>query len=431
MYPHRYQPLDIALATVADAVIATDAQEKVIFLNPAAESLTGWRAIDALGKPLEQIFMPVDPGTGGLLNPMSRMAEPSATPPAAIPAAFVDRAGGRADIEYSTVAMRDEGGRLIGTVVVWRLRLVPGAEQDRTQMTLNAIGDAVVSVNFSGRVNYLNAAAARLTGWTQSDACGCPVDEIFTLVERSSRAAIACPAARAIIENRRVTPAAACLGRRRDGSEVAIEVSAAPMHDQNGRVIGAVMVAHEVAAAPEKSDQLGRSELHHKLDELPTRLRFSDRLAQAIADARAKGRYAALLHVGLDRFDSIRTAVGHGATEGLLEAVARRLVRCVRTSDIVGRQGDDVFVVLLTDLARVNDAAVCAEKILVSLQSPYRIAEDVLRLSANVGIALFPIDANEGDALLRCADFAMYQARYDGRNNYRLFSPRAPGDPSA
>jgi diguanylate cyclase (GGDEF)-like protein len=111
--------------------------------------------------------------------------------------------------------------------------------------------------------------------------------------------------------------------------------------------------------------------------------------------------------------------------------VGRRLIRCVRTSDTVGRQGEDVFIVLLTDLPRINDAAACAEKILTALQSPYRIADEVVRVSANVGIAIFPIDASEGEELLRCADFAMYQARYDGRNNYRLFSPRSPGDPSA
>jgi diguanylate cyclase (GGDEF)-like protein len=240
---------------------------------------------------------------------------------------------------------------------------------------------------------------------------------------------IPCPTARAIIENRRVSLEAACVLSCRDAVEVAVEVSAAPIHDRNGGVIGAVMVAHDVTAARELSQKLARLALHDSLTDLPNRALFGDRLGQAMANSRAQGSYAALLYVDLDRFKHINDSLGHAIGDQLLQTVARRLLGCVRSSDTVSRQGGDEFVVLLADIHRVKDAAVCAEKILSALESPYRIGEHELRLSASIGIAVFPDDAIEGDALLRCADFAMYQAKYNGRNNYKLFAPASLLDP--
>lgn len=450
-YPYPFEPLEIALATVADAVVATDAQEKIIYLNPAAEAMTGWRAVDALSQPLAQVLAMGDHRTGlSTESPLQRITEHNQSAAIAVPAVYVDRDGRRARIEYTAVAMRDESGSLSGVVVVCRRRdpapetprptgidrlpvraVEPGAVAHREEADGETLGDAMIGTDFSGRVNYISAVSERITGWTQSDARGVAVDEVCRLLDAATRHPVPCPTARAIIENRRVTPGVNCLLCRRDGSEVAVEISAAPMHDRNGGVIGAMMVAHCARLAHKQPDATGRESARAESAKMPSRSMFGDRLARAIADARAKGRYAALLYVGIDRLKYLRESLGRAAGESLLEAIARRLVGCVRTTDTVGRQGDDVFVVLLTDLLRVNDASACAEKILVALQSPYRIANDALRVSVNVGIAIFPIDANEGEELLRCADFAMYQARYDGRNNYRLFSPRSPGDPSA
>jgi diguanylate cyclase len=112
-----------------------------------------------------------------------------------------------------------------------------------------------------------------------------------------------------------------------------------------------------------------------------------------------------------------------------LQTVARRLLGCVRSTDTVSRQGGDEFVVLLADIVQIKDAVICAEKLLGALDAPYRIGEHELRLSASIGVAIFPDDAMEGEALLRCADSAMYQAKYHGRNNYKLFNPVLELDP--
>jgi diguanylate cyclase (GGDEF)-like protein/PAS domain S-box-containing protein len=436
----RCQLLEVALAAVVDAVIATDASGRITYLNSAAESMTGWRSAEALGKPFAQVFFLVDQETDKLIEkPLEGVDPGDAHQTSLAHAALVNRRGLQVGIECSAVPIRRRG-RFHGAVVVFRARrhaaeialqtsnesLLANAdalfeEKERAQVTLNSIGDAVISANFSGRVNYLNIVAETMTGWVQIDASGSLVDDIFRLVDVTTREMIPCPTARAIIENRRASLETACVLIRRDGAEIAVEVSAAPIHDRIGGVIGAVMVAHDVTAARELSRRLARLALHDSLTDLPNRALFNDRLAQAMGNARIHGAYAALLYVDLDRFKHINDSLGHATGDKLLQTVARRLLGCVRSSDTVSRQGGDEFVVLLADIVRIKDAVACAEKMLTALEAPYRIGEHELRLTASIGVAIFPDDAAEGDALLKCADTAMYQAKYQGRNNYKLF----------
>jgi diguanylate cyclase (GGDEF)-like protein len=187
-------------------------------------------------------------------------------------------------------------------------------------------------------------------------------------------------------------------------------------------------VAHDVTAARELSMKLARLALHDSLTDLPNRTLFSDRLTQTTTNAHANGGYAALLYVDLDRFKHINDTLGHAIGDKLLQTVARRLLGCVRSTDTVSRQGGDEFVVLLPDIVHIKDAVTCAEKVLIALKAPYQIGEHELLLSASIGVAIYPDDAREAEALLRCADLAMYQAKYHGRNNYKLFNPASELD---
>jgi diguanylate cyclase (GGDEF)-like protein/PAS domain S-box-containing protein len=433
----RFHIMETALAAVVDAVIAVDSDDRIVYLNPSAESITGWRFAESAGKSLGQVFFLVDAESDRVIDNPLEFASGSAARSQSH-AALIDRRGLQVGIEFTAAELRGDHGRAAGAVVVFRPRrhaaeialqnsnesLLANAdelfeEKERAQVTLNSIGDAVICTNFSGRVSYLNVVAEHMTGLGQSIASDRAVDDVFRMLDPATRAKIPCPTTRAIIENRRVSLEALC--RRPDNVELAVEVSAAPIHDRIGGVIGAVMVAHDVTAARELSRKLARLALHDTLTDLPNRALFSDRLVQAMATARAQGAYAALLYVDLDRFKHINDSLGHAVGDELLQTVALRLLGCVRNTDTVSRQGGDEFVVLLAELARVEDAATCADKILNALQSPYRIAEHELRVTASIGIAVFPEDADDGDALLRCAYLAMYQAKYGGRNNYKQF----------
>jgi diguanylate cyclase (GGDEF)-like protein/PAS domain S-box-containing protein len=430
-----HETLAMALSIIADAVLATDTERAIVYMNPAAESLTGWRTAEAEGEPLERVFFLVDRDSDRLVDSPLEAANRSNV-------ALVNRRGLQVGIEYTTAVARDEGGALAGAVVVFRARrlaaeialkssndsLLANAdalfeERERAQVTLDAIGDAVISTNFSGRVSYLNLVAERLTGWSQGEAAGTAVDAIFRLVEAATREPVPSPTVRAIIDNRRILVEAVCVLLRRDGREVPVEVSAAPIHDRLGGVVGAVMVARDVTAARDLSQKLARLALYDNLTDLPNRALFEDRLAHAMAEAIARGGHAAVLYVDLDRFKHVNDTLGHGMGDQLLKTAARRLQGCVRSSDTVSRHGGDEFVVLLAHVTRIQDAVVCAGKILEALAAPFRLAEQEAKVTVSVGIAVFPEHAADAAALLRCADQAMYRAKEGGRNTFRLFEP--------
>ena len=296
-------------------------------------------------------------------------------------------------------------------------------EKERAQVTLNSIGDAVISTNAAGIVTYLNVVAERLTGWPRAEAIGLKLEEVFRIVAGDTGETAASPMARAARGNKTVGLTPNCLLIRRDGVETAIEDSAAPIHDRRGQVTGAVMVFHDVSTARAQAARMAHLAHHDPLTDLPNRILLSERLDQAITLAHRHNKTLALLYLDLDRFKHVNDSLGHAVGDQLLKAVARRLVECVRASDTVSRQGGDEFVVLLSELGNVEDAAACAEKLLQAIQLPYLIDGDEIHTTASIGIAVYPTDGMVCETLLQNADLAMYEAKERGRNNsqcYRL-----------
>jgi diguanylate cyclase (GGDEF)-like protein len=160
---------------------------------------------------------------------------------------------------------------------------------------------------------------------------------------------------------------------------------------------------------------------HDGLTDLPNRIMLNDRLTQAITLAYRHQQKLALLFLDIDRFKHINDSLGHGVGDRLLQSVAQRLFECVRSSDTVSRQGGDEFVILLTETKLAKDAAVTADKILISLSAPYVIDHHTLHLTASIGIVTYPEDGMDAETLMKNADFAMYQAKDAGRNNYQFF----------
>lgn len=295
-------------------------------------------------------------------------------------------------------------------------------ERERAQVILDSIGDAVVSTDFRGHVTYLNKAAEHLTGFPQEAASGRPIGEVFRLVDAASRKPVDCPVTESIIENQRRSVGTHCLVLHRENTLVPVDVSATPIHDPLGGVVGAVLVAHDVTAARELSSRLARLALHDHLTGLPNRTLFADRLERAIGLAKRAGNCFSLLYIDLDNFKEVNDSLGHQAGDQLLQLAADRLLHCVRDSDTVSRQGGDEFLALLIDCSNVNASILCAQKILDSLSAPCAIDGKQVRLSASVGIALYPSDATDARSLVRAADTAMYRGKCAGRGRYECFS---------
>jgi diguanylate cyclase (GGDEF)-like protein/PAS domain S-box-containing protein len=294
-------------------------------------------------------------------------------------------------------------------------------EKERAQVTLNSIGDAVICTNVEGQVTYLNAVAERLTGWKLKEANGKALELVFHLIDSNTREAIANPMALATAENKTVGLPPQCTLVRRDGSELAIEDSAAPIHDRTGKTTGAVMVFHDVSAARDLSLQLSHQAQHDPLTDLPNRSLLNDRLAQAIALTARHDARLAVLYLDIDRFKNINDSLGHLIGDRLLITVGERLLACVRASDTVSRQGGDEFVILLAEVNTATDAGLCAEKILARVRMPYNLDGHELHVSASIGIVICPEDGTAVETLLKNADSAMYEAKDRGRDNFQFY----------
>jgi diguanylate cyclase (GGDEF)-like protein/PAS domain S-box-containing protein len=295
------------------------------------------------------------------------------------------------------------------------------AEKERAQITLNSIGDAVMSTDASYHITYLNSVAEKLTGWSQEEAFGRPIDDVLRIADADTGAPAQNPMALAIEENRTVSLASNCVLVRRDASESAIEDSAAPIHDRRGQVTGAVMVFRDVSGARAQSRRMAYLAQHDSLTDLPNRVLLRDRLTQAVTAAHRHQHKVAALYLDIDRFKQVNDSLGHEIGDRLLQSVAQRLRDCVRATDTVSRQGGDEFVVLLSEVERAEDAAVSAEKIRLALAAPHRIDQHHLRVTVSIGIATYPDDGDKAEALLQNADFAMYHAKDSGRNNHKFF----------
>ena len=296
-------------------------------------------------------------------------------------------------------------------------------ERERAQVTLKSIGDAVVSIDARGHVTYLNIVAETMTGWSRDEAAGHSVEEVLRIVDVTTREIVPNPMALAIRENKTVDLKANCVLIRRDGVETGIEESAAPIHDRQGQVTGAVMVFHDVSMARALSLKMYHLAQHDGLTDLPNRMLLDDRLAQAITLCHRNQQKLAVLFLDLDRFKHINDTLGHDFGDRVLRNAAQRLLQCVRSSDTVSRQGGDEFVIVLSEIAHSQDAEGCAAKILSALSVPVRIDEHDLYITASIGIATYPDDGNDAETLLKHADLAMYHAKANGFNTFQFFEP--------
>ena len=167
---------------------------------------------------------------------------------------------------------------------------------------------------------------------------------------------------------------------------------------------------------------------HDALTNLPNRLLVSDRMEQAIGQARRYGRRAALLYLDLDNFKNINDSLGHDAGDELLKEVAGRLQGAVREMDTVSRQGGDEFLIVLTDVADLDAISAAANHVLNTMTQPFSLKGMQIVTSVSIGVALYPEDGDDFAALLKHADLAMYQAKAEGRNAFRFFDARMNAD---
>jgi diguanylate cyclase (GGDEF)-like protein len=202
------------------------------------------------------------------------------------------------------------------------------------------------------------------------------------------------------------------------------------LREANEKLVLAVLKADAIAAMAVSSlSELTRATQHDPLTGTPNRALMRDRLDTAIAAARRHGAQLALLFLDLDDFKAINDALGHGHGDVILQLLAKRLVATVRDSDTVSRHGGDEFLILLPQIAQVADAALIATKLLAAVAAPARVGNHALQLTASLGIAVYPQDGSDAEALTKCADVAMYHSKRRSHGGFAFYADCIAGEP--
>ena len=304
-------------------------------------------------------------------------------------------------------------------------------EKDRALVTLHSIGDGVITTASDGTIEYLNPVAEALTGWKDLDARGLPLAEVFCIINEETREPAKDPVQRCRSEGRVIGLENHTLLISRSGREHAIQDSAAPIRDRDGRMLGVILVFHDVTETRRMAREAAHYASHDSLTGLVNRREFDRRLEQALASTKEYGSQHALCYLDLDQFKIVNDTSGHRAGDELLKLIASLLGHEVRERDTLARLGGDEFGLLLNNCP-MKKAREIAET-LVAAVNAFDFAWDgrAFKIGASVGLVSITSDAASAEDLLSQADVACYAAKDAGRNRVHVYRTSDAGpDPS-
>ena len=325
-------------------------------------------------------------------------------------------------------AVMDEKGRLLRLlgveVDITERKLYEEAlfrEKESAQITLQSIGDGVITTDAQCNVEYINPVAEELTGWKVDDGSGRGIDEIFRGFHEETCEPLENPMAVAIRRNRAIKSVRPTLLIRKDGNELYVESTASPIRDGKGIVTGGVLVFHDVSESRELNRRLSYHASHDILTGLVNRREFENRLERSLKSAKAREASYAVCYLDLDQFKIVNDSCGHSAGDALLGQLGALLKSKIRWRDTLARLGGDEFGVLLESCS-LDEAMQTAESLRMAI-SDYRFMWEDRSFRLGVSIGVVPITADNDDVagLLSAADSACAAAKEAGRNRIHSF----------
>lgn len=305
--------------------------------------------------------------------------------------------------------------------IVTNLKRIKG-ELENSRSQLNAIiyhaMDGILTISETGEIQGFNPAAEEIFGYAQNEIIGKPVSillssdtqtqyhaDIQRYLQSGQRGSVG-------IRGQEV------VAIRKSGEQFPMELSASEMELKEQRFF--VAIVRDVTERKLVERKIKHMAHHDYLTGLPNRSLFIDQLEHAIKLAKRRNHKTAVLFLDLDGFKQINDTLGHEAGDQLLKEVAARLKTVIRESDVAARMGGDEFTFVLNDIGTHENAAAVAQKIIEILSEKFNLKGHESRIGGSVGVALYPDDAADHEALLRQADEAMYVAKKSGKNTYRL-----------
>lgn len=411
------------LRCVGDAVIATDAEGRVRFMNPMAEQMSGWTADQAIGRAADAVVRIEEASDGSPLDsPVSRALDGDQVVGIEFGSLLVCPDGARLPIDDSAAPIRDAEGNLMGAVMVFRdvrnrlaaeNRLRQSEERFRNAFNFAPGGMAVVSLDM--RLLQVNEALCELLGSPANElldetlgryACVDVADERLRLMD--------------LVAGHHASVEFEKCFQRRDGKQLWTVVSVSLLR-QDQEPLCYLYQVHDITERREVENRLAHLAHYDALTGLANRALLTEEIDRAIAAARRHRQRLAVVFIDLDHFKQVNDSLGHEAGDELLKTVAYRLRHAVRDSDLVARLGGDEFVILLPEIETAEDVLVVTEKVQSECARPVLVAGREVRVGASMGVSLYPDDAGDSRSLLRFADSALYHAKSEGRNHLQFY----------
>ena len=294
------------------------------------------------------------------------------------------------------------------------------AKNELAQVTLQSIGDAVITTDANGSIEYINPVAEQLTGWRNREAYGQSLSQVFQIVDEVTGR-----------ENVNLIERDFCLNRvcqltshnliARDGEEYAIEGLASPLKNRQQESIGTAIVFRDVTSARNMARKISWQANHDSLTELFNRYKFEEYVSSTIAEVGDRASHHVLGTLDLDRFKIVNDTCGHPAGDKLLQQIANLLQKRIRDSDIFARVGGDEFGLLLR-YCPIDVAQSVAEQLRQSIENFRFVWEGkVFRIGVSIGLVEIKPNVRNLTDLLAMADAACYVAKQRGGNCVHLY----------
>ncbi|MFT5588351.1 MAG: diguanylate cyclase (GGDEF)-like protein/PAS domain S-box-containing protein [Bradyrhizobium sp.] len=396
-----------------------------VLWNKAAERITGLTAALVVGKTDRELFAPaiadayeqhdrqILAGRAPITVPIHPIRRPDGTPRVlrtqSLP--VFDASGA---VEFILGISED-------ITEQYAERLALEASEQRLRVTLDSIGDAVITTDMQACVTYLNPVAERMTGWLLADATGRLLTEVFRIYQRDYNVQLADPVAQVIASGASSSTPGSVMLAGPGGVRTAIEDMAAPIRDAGNAMLGVVLVFHDVSQAHVMAEKMTHLAAHDALTGLLNRREFERRLEQAVLSTGSEGKQHTVLYLDLDQFKIVNDTCGHVAGDELLRQLTTLLQAKLRSGDTLARLGGDEFGVLLESCATAPALRVAEQLRQVASDFHFVWLDNVFPIGVSIGLVTFGAGVTTPD-ILRMADSACYVAKDKGRNRVHVYT---------
>ncbi len=398
-----------------DGIVLLDPEDRVIDVNRGFERLFGYSAEEARDQPINALIVPAN--SFGEASALSERAMQGRI--AAAERARRRKDGSLVDVRILGYPIFD-GTRQIGIFGIYsditfrrrvekRLRLQGAA--------MKSVANAIFITDREGRIEWVNLAFCRLSGYEEEDVLGRTPDFLC-----NGRPEPGCdPGLWQSLSPGQVWRGQV-VNRNRGGGAYTVEQTVTPLAGHGKGVSHFVVVQEDVSARLEAEERLRHMAGHDFLTDLPNRYDFTERLKIELERAERSGRWLALLVLDLDHFKDVNDTFGHSAGDELLVSVAKRLGGMLRAKSALARLGGDEFGIVQTELDDVENASGLARRLIAAFERPFEVLERDIHISASIGIAVFPPGEADPRHLIKNADLALYRAKDEGRATYRFYA---------